>query len=97
MVSLSKLINFPFFSSNIPISPAYGVYVSQLIRYARASSHYEDFLNRGKLLSKKSMNREYIQSKLVQTIKKFYGRHLDLVSKYGMSVSALITDMFDAT
>jgi hypothetical protein len=29
--------------SNIPLPPAYGVYVSQLIRYARACFAYEDF------------------------------------------------------
>ena len=29
------IVNFPFLSSNIPSAPAYGVYVSQLIRYAR--------------------------------------------------------------
>jgi hypothetical protein len=28
--------------SNILASPAYGVYISQLIRYARASSNYSD-------------------------------------------------------
>ena len=33
--------NFQFLSSNIPSSPAYGVFISQLIRYARASSSYE--------------------------------------------------------
>ena len=27
---------FPFLSSNIPTSPSYGVFISQLIRYARA-------------------------------------------------------------
>jgi hypothetical protein len=32
--------------SNIPASPAYGVYISQLIGYARASSNYSDFLKR---------------------------------------------------
>jgi hypothetical protein len=32
--------------SNIPASPAYGVYISQLIRYSRASSNYSDFLKR---------------------------------------------------
>jgi hypothetical protein len=32
--------------SNIPASPAYGLYISQLIRYARASSNYSDFLKR---------------------------------------------------
>ena len=29
------IVNFPFLCSNVPLSPAYGVYVSQLIRYAR--------------------------------------------------------------
>ena len=37
------IVNFPHLSSNIPSSPAYGVYISQLIRYARACSHYQDF------------------------------------------------------
>ena len=29
------ITNFPFLSSNIPSSPAYGVFISQLIRYVR--------------------------------------------------------------
>ena len=37
------IVNFPFFSSNIPSGPSYGVYISQLIRYARCCSHYDDF------------------------------------------------------
>ena len=37
------ITNFPFLSSNIPSSPAYGV-ISQLIRYARACSSYECFI-----------------------------------------------------
>jgi hypothetical protein len=36
-----KIIIFPNICSNIPVSP--GVYFSQLIRYARASSNYSDF------------------------------------------------------
>ena len=31
----SHIVNFPFLSSNIPSGPSYGVYISQLIRYAR--------------------------------------------------------------
>ena len=45
------IVNFPFLSSNIPSSPAYGVYVSQLNRYARACSKYQDFIERGQLLT----------------------------------------------
>ena len=39
-----NITNFPFLSSNIPSSPVYGLFISQLIRYARASSSYECFI-----------------------------------------------------
>ena len=32
------IVNFPFLSSNIPSSPSYGVYISQLTRYAMCCS-----------------------------------------------------------
>jgi hypothetical protein len=41
-----KIINFPNLCSNIPASPAYGAYISQLIRYARASSNYSEYKNK---------------------------------------------------
>ena len=40
------IVNFPFLCGNIPQSPSYGVYISQRIRYARASTLYDDFLSR---------------------------------------------------
>jgi hypothetical protein len=49
-----KIINFPIMCSNIPASPAYGVYLSQLIRYARASNNYSDFLHN--LISNETLN-----------------------------------------
>ena len=36
------IVNFPFISSNTPASPAYGVYISHLIRYSRACVLYSD-------------------------------------------------------
>ena len=44
------IVNFPFLSSSIPSGPSCGVYISQLIRYARCCSHYEDFRYRHKCL-----------------------------------------------
>ena len=47
------IINFPLLSSNIPSSPVYGVFISQLIRYARDCSSYKFFILRaGRLLCK---------------------------------------------
>jgi hypothetical protein len=49
------IVKSPFLCSNKPLSPAYGVYVSQLIRYARACFAYEDFSKQGRLLTNKLM------------------------------------------
>ena len=88
------IVNFPFLESNIPASPAYGVYVSQLIRYARACSTYTDFLSRALLLTSKLLKQGYLQPRLMATCKKFYGRHHSLIMKYGVAVSQLIADLF---
>ena len=45
------ITNFPFVRSNFPSSPAYGVFISQLIRYARACSYDERFILRAARLS----------------------------------------------
>jgi hypothetical protein len=45
------IVNFPFICSNIPAASAYEVFISQLIRYSRACDTYQDFLDRGLLLT----------------------------------------------
>ena len=87
-------VNFPFLNRNIHSSPAYGVYVSQLIRYARACSNYQDFMERGKVLTTKLLSQGYQKAKLVATLKKFYGRHQDLVNPYNVAVFRFVSDVF---
>ena len=48
--------NFLFIFSNIAAAPAYGVYLSQMIRYSSACSSYQDFLDRGLLLTRRQLN-----------------------------------------
>ena len=88
------IVNFPFICSNIPAAPAYGVYISQLIRYSRACGSYQDFLDRGFLLKRKLLNQGFLLVKLKASLQKFYGRHHDLVDRYGIFVSQMTTDMF---
>ena len=45
------IVNFPFLDGDVPHSTAYGVYISQLIRCARVSSHVADFNARNKGLT----------------------------------------------
>ena len=88
------IVNFPFMCSNIPAAPAYGVYISQLIRYSRACVSYHDFLDRGLLLTRKLLNQGFMMVKLKSSLRKFYGRHHNLVDRYGISASQMTTDMF---
>jgi hypothetical protein len=67
-------VNFPFICSNIPAAPAYGVYISQWIRYSRACGSYQDFLDRGLLLARKLLNQVFLLVKLKSSLRKFYGR-----------------------
>jgi hypothetical protein len=45
---------------NIPISPAYSVYISQLIRYARSCSTYDQVLIGASLLTNKLMSQGFL-------------------------------------
>ena len=45
------IVNFPFLDGDVPRSTSYGVYISQLIRFARVSSHVVDFNARNKSLT----------------------------------------------
>ena len=88
------IVNFPHLSSNIPSSPAYGVYISQLVRYSRACSHYNDFLARAKVLTQRLLLQQFLLPMLKSSFKKFYGRHHDLVDRYKSSVRSMMTDIF---
>ena len=42
------IVNFSFLDGDIPRSASYGGHISQLIRFARVSSHVDDFNTRNK-------------------------------------------------
>ena len=93
ITSIFPLLTCHFFSSNIPSSPAYVVCISQLVPYARAYCKYQNFVDRAKLLTNKLLSQGYRKTKLVSTVKKFYGRHHDLVDPYSAAVSKLISNL----
>ena len=41
-----EIVNFPFLDGDVPSSPSYGVYISQLICFARMCSNVDYFNNR---------------------------------------------------
>jgi hypothetical protein len=83
-----SIINFPYLCSNIPISPAYGVYMLQLIRYARAFSTYDQFADKQVEVT------GFLQSRLQAAFYKFYGCHNDLVYQCNLPLSQILSDVF---
>ena len=78
--------SFPFLSRNIPSFPAYGVFLSQFIRYVRACSSYECFIARARRLSIKLVKRGYLVERMKSSFRKFYGRYGDLIQQYEVSL-----------
>ena len=78
------IVNFRFLDGDVPRAASYGVYISQLFRFARVSSHVTDFNTRNKLLTAKLLNPGYRYHKLCKAFSKFYRRHSDLVSKFNV-------------
>ena len=84
------IVNFPFLDGDVPRSISYGVYISQLFRFARVSSHVVDFNARNKSLTAKLLQQGYRYHKLRKTFSKFYRRHYELVSKFNVGLKTLL-------
>ena len=84
------IVNFPVLDDDVPYSISYGVYISQLIQFARVSSHVADFNTRNKSLTAKLLQQRYRYHKLQKTFSKFYRRHFELVSKFNVGLKTLL-------
>ena len=85
-----EIVNFPFFDGDVPRPTSYEVYISQLIRFARASSHVADFNTCNKLLPQKLLKQGYRYHKLRKTFPKFYRRYYDLIYKFQIGLKILL-------
>ena len=89
-----EIVNFPILDGDVPRSTSYGVYISQLIRFARASSCVADFNTHNKLLTQKFLKQGYRYHKLRKAFSKFYRRYYDLISKFQVGLKSLLRQDF---
>ena len=68
------IVNFPFLDGDVPLSTSYGVYISQLIPFARVLSHVDDFNTRNKVLTIKRLKQGYRYHKLHKAFFKILSR-----------------------
>ena len=71
-----RIVNFPYLNSNIPSGPAYGVYISQLVRIGRICSDYSDFALRNYKLTERLINQGYRYSDLCRSFQNLLGNIL---------------------
>ena len=66
-------MNLPFLDGDVPRSASYGVYISQLIRFARVSSHIDDFNTRNKVLTENFSDKDIDIINFVRRFLNFIG------------------------
>ena len=82
-----EIVNFPFLDGDVPRSPSYGVYISQLIRFARVCSNVDDLKDRNLFLTAKLLKQGYRYHRIRKAFSKFYHRHSELIFKYKIGLT----------
>ena len=90
MIFIFCIVNFLFLDGDVPRSASYGVYISHILRFARVSSHVDDFNSRNKVLTAKLLRQWYRYHKIRKAFSKFRRRHFDIVSKYNVGLKTLL-------
>ena len=85
-----EIVDFPFLDGDVPRSPCYGVYISQLVRFARVCSNVDDFNNRNLILTAKLLKHGYRYYKNRKAFSKFCHRHSELIVKYNICLKSLL-------
>ena len=75
---------------DVPRRASYGVYISQLIRFARVCNHEVDFNARNKCSTAKLLQQGYRYHKLRKTFSKLNRRHYELISKFNVGLTTLL-------
>ena len=84
------IVNYPHLDGDVPRATSYGVYISQLTRFARACSKVSDFNHRNQVITDKLLKQGFRYHKLRRTFTKFYRRNKSLIEKYNTSLKSLL-------
>ena len=84
------IVNLPFLVGVAPRSTSYGVYISQLIRFPRVSSHVDDYNSRKEVLTAKLPRQAYRYHKIRKASSKCYRWHFDIVFKHNVGLKKLL-------
>ena len=77
------IVNFPWLSVDVPRLPSYGVYICQLVRFARYCTSVSDFNSKNLSTYFQITNAGLQISQASKKIGKFFRSYSDLLSKFG--------------
>ena len=87
-----NVISFPFLDGNIPKGQSYGIFISQLVRYARNNSSFNSFVMDCRNLVRKLVSQCFDAAALRKRLEVFINKHFDVWGKFGVPLS--ISDIF---
>ena len=76
------IVNFPWLSGDVPRLPSYGIYISQLVIFARCCTSVFDFHSKNLQITSKLLTQGYRYNKLRKTFGKFFRSYSELLSKF---------------
>ena len=85
--------NFPDVTGNVSNSMAYGIIPSQLLRYYKACSTSQDFLNNVTILTTKLQQQSYNRDKIIDKVRKFVKSKT--MSKYGTNTKIIMNTIIN--
>ena len=77
---------------DVPRCASYGVYISQIIRFARVFNYVTDFNVRNRCLTAKLLQQGYRYHNLRKTFSKLHRRHHELIPKYNVGLKTLLSE-----
>ena len=85
-----NIVNYPYpVASNIPEKPAYGVYASRIICFARNCDHFTDFSERHIGLCTSLLKQGYKYGLLCKTLCSTYNKYKILFDRYSKSLNEI--------
>ena len=89
-----EVCNYPNLHGNIPWKGAYGVYISQLVRFCNINLSLKNFIEDVKRMSQKLLKQGYLQHLLLHTYLKFCNSYCLMWAKYGVNLGELHNNIF---
>ena len=90
-----NVISYPFLDGNVPTALSYGIFTSQLVRFAKVNSEFKGFRNDVNALIGKLVCQGFALAALRKKFVKFYHCNLDVWSKYGIDIYDDVMSLFN--